>query len=163
MKTNVRTDWIVLGVIACFAFVVGILKTTEGFQDNAVGNGGEVKIVFVAPETGTVRTAAFVEVARTPTEIERGLMHRKNLPADGGMIFMFESPAEKSFWMRNTLIPLDMIFIGPDERVLNIRKSVKPLSEEPQPSGGAVQYVVELPGGTADKTGIMRGDLLRIG
>ena len=165
MKISAKYDGIVLGALVCFAIVVGILSraaAAETFQGNAVGNGGEVKIEFASPESGRVKATAFVEVARTPTDIERGLMHRKSLPADGGMLFMFDSAAEKSFWMRNTLIPLDMIFIGPDERVLSIRKSVKPLSEEPQPSEGAVQYVVELPGGTVVKTGIQVGDLLRI-
>jgi uncharacterized membrane protein (UPF0127 family) len=162
-------DRYVLVALVCFAVAVGLILCKGGvgggierFQENAISNGGEAKLEFVDPVKGLVKATAFVEVARTPTEIERGLMHRLSLPADGGMLFMFDPPSEKSFWMRNTHIPLDMVFVGPDERVLNIRKSVKPLSEESQPSGGAVQYVVELPGGTADRKGIAVGDLMRI-
>ena len=156
----------VLGVLVAFAAVVGFHEVfwtrTEGFQENTISNGGEVRIEFADSKTGRVKTTATLEVARTPTEIERGLMFRKKLAENGGMLFLIEPVGERSFWMRNTLVPLDMIFIGPDSRILNIRKSVAPLSEEPQPSGGVVQYVVELPGGTTTRRGLAVGDIFRI-
>ena len=159
-----KLDLFVLGALVFFAVIVGVIGygTAEGFQENAISNGGEVRIEIVDAKTGRVKTAATVEVARTPTEIERGLMHRRSIAENGGMLFFIDPAGERSFWMRNTLVPLDMIFVGPDERIINIRKSVAPLSEESQPSGGVVQYVVELPGGTTTRRGLGIGDMLRI-
>ena len=95
-----------------------------------------------------------VEVARTDAEQDRGLMFRTGLPADGGMIFPFEKPRIGSFWMKNTLIPLDMIFIRADGSIDRIAENTIPESLEPVVSGGEVSAVLELAGGTAAKLGI---------
>lgn len=95
-----------------------------------------------------------VEVARTEAEQDRGLMFRTSLPADGGMIFPFEKPRIGSFWMKNTLIPLDMIFIRADGSIDRIAENTIPESIEPVVSGGEVSAVLELPGGTAARLGI---------
>ena len=95
-----------------------------------------------------------VEVARTDAEQDRGLMFRTRLPADGGMIFPFEKPRIGSFWMKNTLIPLDMIFIRADGSIDRIAENTIPESLEPVVSGGEVSAVLELAGGTAARLGI---------
>ena len=95
-----------------------------------------------------------VEVARTDAEQDRGLMFRTSLPADGGMIFPFEKPRIGSFWMKNTLIPLDMFFIRADGSIDRIAENTIPESLEPVVSGGDVSAVLELAGGTAAKLGI---------
>ena len=95
-----------------------------------------------------------VEVARTDAEQDRGLMFRTRLPADGGMIFPFEKPRIGSFWMKNTLIPLDMIFIRADGSIDRIAENTIPESLEPVVSGGDVSAVLELAGGTAARLGI---------
>lgn len=95
-----------------------------------------------------------VEVARTDAEQDRGLMFRTSLPADGGMIFPFEKPRIGSFWMKNTLIPLDMFFIRADGSIDRIAENTIPESLEPVVSGGEVSAVLELAGGTAAKLGI---------
>ena len=95
-----------------------------------------------------------VEVARTDAEQDRGLMFRTGLPADGGMIFPFEKPRIGSFWMKNTLIPLDMIFIRADGSIDRIAENTIPESLEPIVSGGEVSAVLELAGGTAARLGI---------
>lgn len=95
-----------------------------------------------------------VEVARTDEEQDRGLMFRTNLPADGGMIFPFDKPRIGSFWMKNTLIPLDMVFIRADGSIDRIAENTIPESLEPVVSGGEVSAVLELAGGTAAKLGI---------
>jgi len=95
-----------------------------------------------------------VEVARTDAEQDRGLMFRTSLPADGGMIFPFAKPRIGSFWMKNTLIPLDMIFIRADGSIDRIAENTIPESLEPVVSGGEVSAVLELAGGTAAKLGI---------
>lgn len=95
-----------------------------------------------------------VEVARTNEEQDRGLMFRTSLPADGGMIFPFAKPRIGSFWMKNTLIPLDMLFIRADGSIDRIAENTIPESLEPVVSGGEVSAVLELAGGTAARLGI---------
>ncbi len=102
-----------------------------------------------------------VEVVREEADRNRGLMFRKSLAADAGMLFDYDPPQEVSFWMKNTLIPLDIIFIGTDGRIIKIAARTTPLSLEPIPSGGVVRGVFEIKGGGAAKLGINVGDRVR--
>jgi uncharacterized protein len=118
-----------------------------------------------AATTGTLEIAsktgvhAFtVEVVDTEDARARGLMYRRELPEGRGMLFDFKSEQPVSFWMKNTYIPLDMIFIRADGRILSIAENTEPLSERPVPSGGPVLGVLEVIGGTAKKLGIAPGD-----
>ena len=95
-----------------------------------------------------------VEIARTEAEQEKGLMFRTSLPADGGMLFPFAKPKIANFWMKNTLIPLDMIFVRADGSIDRIAENAIPESLDPVVSGGEVAAVLELVGGTAAKLGI---------
>ena len=95
-----------------------------------------------------------VEVARTAEEQARGLMFRTSLPEDGGMIFPFPRPRIASFWMKNTLIPLDMFFIRADGSIDRIAENTIPENLEPVASGAEVSAVLELAGGTAARLGI---------
>jgi uncharacterized membrane protein (UPF0127 family) len=99
-----------------------------------------------------------VEVARTPDEQAQGLMFRGALAADEGMIFPFPRPRVASFWMRNTLIPLDMIFIRADGTIARIAAETVPHSEESVSSGEPVTAVLEIRGGRAAELGIGEGD-----
>ena len=99
-----------------------------------------------------------VELATNDAERSRGLMFRKELPEGHGMLFIFERDEPVSFWMHNTLISLDMIFIRNDGRILRIAESTDPLSDRLIPSGGPVRSVLEVIGGTARKLGIEPGD-----
>jgi uncharacterized membrane protein (UPF0127 family) len=104
------------------------------------------------------RTHRFiVEVARTPQEQETGLMNRRSLGPDRGMIFPYDPPQPVSFWMKDTLIPLDMIFIRPDGGIARIATAV-PLSLEPVPAAEPIQAVLEIPGGRSAELGISAGD-----
>ncbi len=95
-----------------------------------------------------------VEVARTGEEQQKGLMGRTTLPKDGGMLFPFAAPKIATFWMKNTLIPLDMIFIRKDGSIDRIAENTVPESLAPVASGGEVVAVLELAGGTAAALGI---------
>jgi len=99
-----------------------------------------------------------VEMAVTPEEQARGLMFRRELPEKQGMLFDFQREQPTSFSMKNTYIPLDMIFIRADGRILRIAENTVPLSEALVPSGGPVRAVLEVIGGTAKKLGIAPGD-----
>ncbi len=99
-----------------------------------------------------------VELATSDAERARGLMFRNELPEGQGMLFDFEHEQPVSFWMHNTYIPLDMIFIRGDGRILSIVENTEPLSDRLVPSGGPVRAVLEVIAGTADKLGIAPGD-----
>jgi uncharacterized membrane protein (UPF0127 family) len=99
-----------------------------------------------------------VELARTGQEQAKGLMFRTEMGADEGMIFPMEPPRDASFWMRNTVIPLDIIFIGPDRRILNVAANTVPYSEAPVTSLGTTGAVLELNAGRAAQLGIAAGD-----
>ena len=99
-----------------------------------------------------------VEVARSDQEQAQGLMGRRSLAADRGMLFPFDPPRPASFWMRNTLIPLDMIFIRTDGTIARIAANTVPLSEEPVGVEQEMSAVLELRGGRAAELGIREGD-----
>jgi uncharacterized protein len=99
-----------------------------------------------------------VEMAVTPEEQAKGLMFRRELAEKQGMLFDFHREQPTSFWMKNTYIPLDMIFIRADGRILRIAENTVPLSEALVPSGGPVRAVLEVIAGTAKKLGIAPGD-----
>ena len=99
-----------------------------------------------------------VDVMRTRDELERGLMFRRELPADRGMLFDFGAPQRVNMWMKNTYLPLDMVFIAPDGRVVSVKRNAEPLSEDIIPSGGDVLGVLEVNAGTAARIGVKPGD-----
>ena len=102
-----------------------------------------------------------VEVAANEAARETGLMRRRYMPADRGMLFEFDREAPVSFWMKNTYIPLDMIFIARNGSVTHIAADAEPLSEALIPSGGPCAAVLELNGGTAARIGAKVGDKVR--
>ena len=99
-----------------------------------------------------------VELATNDAERSRGLMFRKELPEGQGMLFDFERDQPVAFWMHNTYISLDMIFIRSDGRILHIAENTEPMSDRLIPSGGPVRAVLEVIAGTARKLGIAPGD-----
>ncbi|HYR20841.1 MAG TPA: DUF192 domain-containing protein [Myxococcales bacterium] len=98
-----------------------------------------------------------VEVARTDEQRARGLMFRRDLPRDHGMLFLFDETSEHPFWMRNTLIALDMIFLGDDRRVVGVVSNAEPLTETPRTVGKPSRYVVEVSGGEAAAHAVVPG------
>ena len=99
-----------------------------------------------------------VQLATEWSEQETGLMYRKQMPPNEGMLFDFHQPQMMSFWMKNTLIPLDIVFIRPDGRVLSIARNARPLDETTLPAGGTIRGVLEIAGGRAAQIGLMPGD-----
>lgn len=99
-----------------------------------------------------------VEVARTAEQQAQGLMHRQSLAPDRGMIFPYDPPQQTAFWMKNTLIPLDMIFIRADGTIARIAENTVPLSLEPVPSLEPVAAVLEIAGGRSTELGLKPGD-----
>ena len=104
-----------------------------------------------------------VEVMRTEPELEHGLMDRRYLPPDRGMLFDFKQSKPVMMWMKNTYIPLDMVFIGADGRVVSTAQNTEPLSERIIPSNGDALGVLEINAGTVAKIGLKPGDRVENG
>jgi uncharacterized membrane protein (UPF0127 family) len=102
-----------------------------------------------------------VEIAKTVDERAKGLMFRRYMPADRGMLFEFEANEPVGFWMKNTYISLDMVFIAPNGAVTRIAENAEPLSETVIPSGGPCVGVLEINAGIAAKIGLAVGDRIR--
>lgn len=101
-----------------------------------------------------------VELAKSELEQAKGLMFRTGMGADEGMIFPMDPPRGAAFWMKNTVLPLDILFIGVDGKVSNIAANAKPYDETPLPSVGLVKAVLELNAGRAAQLGIVPGDMV---
>ncbi|HEX5961210.1 MAG TPA: DUF192 domain-containing protein [Rhodanobacteraceae bacterium] len=104
-----------------------------------------------------------VEIATTPAQQERGLMFRTAMPADHGMLFVFSDDEPRTFWMKNTLIPLDMLFFDGAHRLVAVQQDAQPCEADPcklYPSGAPARYVLELNAGTAARLGLRKGDVI---
>ncbi len=102
-----------------------------------------------------------VELALTPEDQARGLMHRHELPRNGGMLFIFDSPRTARFWMKNTFIPLDILFFDSRGVLVDFEENAEPLSHRMIVSETEIVAVLEINGGLADQYGINKGSLIR--
>lgn len=132
----------------------------------AMGLGAATLLSASADSTGTLVTRSGdhrveIEVADTPDEREYGLMNRQSMPADSGMLFDFGIDRPVSMWMKNTYIPLDMVFLNAEGKVTHIAVNATPLSLDVIDSGGPARYVLELNGGAAARYGLKVGDQLK--
>lgn len=107
-------------------------------------------------------TSVTVELARTREAQARGLMFRTELAENAGMLFVFDEEDERSFWMSNTPIPLDILYVRTDGTIRTIAARTTPYSEKSIPSRGPVRYVMEVPGGWSERHGVKPGDTLTL-
>ena len=152
----VKNKWLLAGLIILTAFVLWLM-----FARNGVGT--ESRPVFAHADLTITRADGTVfsfkaEIANSPAEQAYGLMYVKSLAADAGMIFPYNPPQQVAFWMKNTLIPLDMLFISPDGSIGRIIAEAPPLDLTPIPSQIPVIAVIEIAGGMAKKDGLAVGD-----
>ena len=134
-----------------------LLFLASGLAATARANGLEPLQIVTASGSHEFE----VEVAADPASRERGLMNRRYMAADHGMLFEFDRDAQEAFWMKNTYIPLDMIFVSRAGIVTNVVANAEPLSERVIPSGPPCAAVLELNGGAAAAIGLRVGDKVR--
>jgi|AntRauMFilla1563_2_1112583.scaffolds.fasta_scaffold02741_2 hypothetical protein len=146
MKVEMR------GLLVCVALVLGVMAAPAVAQctDDRVELRGD---------WGTARFR--VEVADDPQERATGLMNRPEMARMAGMLFVYDSPQTVSFWMENTLIPLDMIFVDDTGVVARVHENAVPLDRTSIPGGDGIQFVLEINGGMAETLGIAAGTQLR--
>jgi uncharacterized membrane protein (UPF0127 family) len=126
----------------------------------ALACGARTPTAHIETARGPVDVA--LEVAATPTERARGLMYRPALADGHGMLFVFDEDDDHGFWMKNTLIPLDMIFIAQDGRIVGVHADATPLSTATITVGAASRYVLEVPGGWTMRHGVAPGDRVEL-
>ncbi|ATE63557.1 DUF192 domain-containing protein [Rhizorhabdus dicambivorans] len=146
-----------IGAAALLALAAGGCAPTQANSANGE-TGREAATVPLTIRTARGPIVYKVEVARTPQEQAKGLMYRTSLPGRGGMIFPMTPPRFASFWMKNTYIPLDMIFIRADGTIARIAANTVPENLTPVDSGEPVAAVLEIVGGGAAANGIAEGD-----
>lgn len=118
----------------------------------------EGELSFIDGATGEEIVKINIEKAETPEEHEIGLMYRRDMQKDQGMLFISDREEEKGFWMKNTYIALDIIYVNAGREIVSIGKYAKPESTESIPSEAPAQYVVEVVAGFCDEYGIGKGD-----
>jgi hypothetical protein len=118
--------------------------------------------VQLQPANGKAVPVA-VELATTPEGRQLGLMYRDSLAPGKGMLFVFPKAGLQGFWMRNTKIPLDIVYIADDGRIAHVARRTEPFSEKSLPSGEPVRFVLEVPGGFMDEHGVTEGDRVELG
>lgn len=153
-------------LIALVVMALSPLPKIAAAQENgaAAGTLSETPVPthLVEIETADGRLLRFeVELARTRQEQARGLMFREQMAANAGMLFIFSNERDRAFWMRNTLISLDILYFDAEGRFVSVAANARPLDETSLPSDGPAQYVLEINGGFAAMLGIGAGSTLR--
>jgi uncharacterized membrane protein (UPF0127 family) len=138
--------------IPIIGFLIALIASVTACQ-------AEPKVTITTKDGRNV--SFVVEVADTPSKREMGLQYRRDLAADRGMIFLFPAESQQSFWMKNTPLPLDMIFINRERKIVGIVEQTAPFSLDPRSVGAPSQYVLEINGGLAKRHAIKAGDAVR--
>jgi uncharacterized protein len=160
-KTRFPNQWWPLGGLLSFLFVAVAAFAAPAlaqlpFEEGVAAPVGATEPLGIDTADGVRQFR--VEIAADEASRAKGLMFRTAVPAGTGMLFDFSPARPVAFWMKSTLIPLDMLFIGPDGRISNIAERTIPQSLTPVPSDGAARGVLEIAGGAASRLGIRPGD-----
>lgn len=168
-----RAALIVIGLIAVFLgsmVATGLFRKKESAPSPTAAPAPEEPaepafthegdLAFISATGDTITTIA-VEIAETETETTTGLMFRKKMDNNQGMIFIFPDEQPRSFWMKNTYLPLDIIYISADSSIVSVQDNTTPYSIESLPSEGPARFVVEVNAGFRDKYSLKKGDRIR--
>lgn len=151
------------GLLAVLVLLTAACSSPLAAQAETPAPAQKLALAPLKVETAKGALKFQVEIADTEPARNRGLMFRTSLADDRGMLFIFDEVQPATFWMKNTVIPLDIIFIKADGRILNIAPMATPYSEKVVPSAGPVKTVLELRGGRAAELGIQPGDKVVFG
>ncbi len=153
--------------LAAYLILPNLLSKKEETSNNALDQAMNNKTVYSFTKQGELTfsdakgnfiTNIDIEIADTPEKRETGLMFRDKMEQNQGMLFLFSTEEPQAFWMHNTVLPLDIIYVNSKMEVVHIAKNAKPYDDTSLPSVKPAQYVVEVNAGFSDKYGIKNGD-----
>ena len=139
-----------------FIFIYGSNNGANPDEEYMFKKSGELTVLTSSGASVKID----IQIARTEFDRQLGLMFRKSMNENQGMLFIFPDVRVRSFWMRNTEIPLDMIFVDTSKRIINIARNTTPYSDVSYPSDGPAKYVIEVNGGFSDRHNISKGDIV---
>ena len=163
MRFSLQTSFRASCIVAVLALGLGMALALAPARAFAQGSPAAVETALEALEIVTASGSHqfSVEVMRDDSQRARGLMYRRSMPQDRGMLFDFKREEPVSMWMKNTYLSLDMVFVDRSGRVINVAENTEPLSERIIPSGAPAYAVLELNAGSARRIGLKAGDRLR--
>jgi len=160
LLVTVLSGLVLVGGLACGRSGDSSSATTETDTTETIPFTKEGRLTFIQDGDSTVTID--IEIADTDSARQRGMMQREGFPNDrSGMLFRFNQEQPRSFWMSNTPVALDILFVSADSQVVSIAKYTTPFSSENYQSGDPAQFVVEVPAGFSDSHGILEGDRIR--
>jgi uncharacterized protein len=159
--TGSRNKWIVAGIVIVMLGVTGISLGTNLARERKKEAVVQDSLERVEIISGSATHVFQAEVMKTPEQRAKGLMFRQFMPEDRGMLFDFDREEPVTMWMRNTYIPLDMVFIRANGTIHRIHERAQPLDETTIAAGAPVRFVLEINGGVAAKLGLKAGDRVR--
>ncbi|NPA46147.1 MAG: DUF192 domain-containing protein [Chlorobi bacterium] len=155
-----RSIWLLSGLMLLGMWQCGNGKEKQKKLDREVGWKIDSHGKFYR---GDSLVASF-DLETSDTEYKRtiGLMYRKHMNDNQAMLFVFPDEQPRYFWMHNTYLPLDIIFLDKNRKIVSVQKNAKPLNDQSLPSGQPAQYVLEIKGGLYDRLGLRKGDSLAV-
>ena len=151
MKSFLIAILIVLSVSTIFTSCKDEKKTVSQTEVKFTKEG---ELAIYNTETDALKVVLDIEIADTDFDIQTGLMYRNTMDTKQGMLFIFEDEKERFFYMKNTRIPLDIIYINSNKKIVSFQKNAKPFDEMSLPSGGPAKYVLEINAGLSDIWGL---------
>ena len=158
-KSPVKIFGIIILILALAAFLImkNFIKKDSEPEVKYYTFTKDGELIF-SDSLGNEKIKIDIEIADTEYKRQLGLMNRKSMEENEGMLFIFNEERFRSFWMLNTLISLDIMFVNKEKRIVTIHKNTTPLSQQSYPSSEPAIYVVEVVGGFSDKNNILPGD-----
>ena len=167
MKTKNRNTILIILVLAIITMVVYfIVSKKRGSQNFATGESAptftkEGELIFLATAESDTLAVIDIEIADNNRKTAQGLMYRSSMPESAGMLFLMPREERQGFWMKNTYIPLDMIFVNADMQIVTIHSNTTPMKESSYFSTAPALYVVEVNAGFCRKNNINEGDIIK--
>jgi hypothetical protein len=146
----------IIGMVVAVLVITNMLSKKEG-TDTEYMFKKEGELTFT-DSLGAVKTKIDIEIANSDFDRQLGLMFRRHMDSKDGMLFIFPSEEMQAFWMRNTFIPLDMVFVNAEKKIVTIHRNTQTLSDQSYPSSAPAMYVIEVTGGFCSNHNIIEGD-----
>ncbi len=141
-----------LTLVLCSVFLLGIVVLYKGFYNK------DGELFFYKQQNGDLITSVVIEFAETKEKRKLGLMHRQDLEEGYGMLFVFPDSRKRFFWMKDTFIPLDIIYVSEDYKIVSILKNTKPLNKKRLPSRSNAKFALEVNAGFSERFNLRVGD-----